>query len=188
MFPAQMWSNLRIRNAASPVTCGQAVGWWHEGLPAAVWAPPERPASHRYLSPASSWTAPSPASSRSAPPAPSPHPAQRSAPLQTFHYSLCIVISHSQFCPNICPNILSLYALWGALNSPIEAEFPLWAACVFHPELVRLVPSRFLMPEEKNYIHYERKTRFLFFLLKMYIIQTLNFKANPELPWRIVSR
>lgn len=99
-------------NAASPVTCGWAVGWWHGGLPAAVGAPRERPASHRCLSPASSWTAPSPASSRSAPPAPSPRPAQRSAFTSGAHFtgrrSITLNIgtgANDQFYTNACPDV-----------------------------------------------------------------------------------
>lgn len=61
---------------ASPVSCGEAVGWWHGGLQAAAGAPSGHPASHRCPSPASSWTSPFPVSSQSAPPVPSPHPAE----------------------------------------------------------------------------------------------------------------
>lgn len=38
-----------------------------------------------------------------------------------------------------------------AWNTPIEEKFPLWAACVFRPALVRLTVSRFLMPEKVKY-------------------------------------
>lgn len=49
-----------------------ALGPWDR--PVAAWAPPMHPASRKHLSPASSWLAPSPVASRSAPPALSPHP------------------------------------------------------------------------------------------------------------------
>lgn len=49
-----------------------ALGPWDR--PVAVWAPLMHPASRKHLSPASSWLAPSPVASRSAPPALSPHP------------------------------------------------------------------------------------------------------------------
>lgn len=53
---------------------------------------------------------------------------------------------------------------------------------MFHPALVRLVPSRFLMPENKHY----RTEKQISFSLQMYIVQIFNFKASPDLPLRIV--
>lgn len=46
--------------------------------------------------------------------------------------------------------IVSRKVFLRAWNAPVEVKFPLWAACVFHPALVRLVLSRFLMPEKQK--------------------------------------